>query len=402
MKDLEVAKAVHLLNKIVEYELAGVVRYTHYALMVSGPNRIPIVDFMKAQAAESLLHAQQATPDGGVAQSYNVLTNNWNPSYPETTGYIICSLLRVADAGLGDVGALHQAIVRMGDWLVDVQMPCGAIQGGHIAIHDPQPAIFNTGQVLKGWTDLIAHGLDRHGKYALSAQRSVQWLIDMQDTDGAWRKNISNHVTEPVQTYNVRTAWAMIRYGKQFDNPDAVASGVRNAEWLISIQDDQDWFPQMNFYVDRNPLTHTVAYTIQGLLEIGLLSGRQDFIDTAARVAGRMQAIQNPISGAVPGEVAPGYVPAVSWTTCTGNSQMAVIWFRLAELMGDESWIAAAQGANRFNKSLHEIDHPNPGRRGALRGSYPGHLGYCRFSYTNWTQKFFLDALLAEMGIRIV
>lgn len=60
MKDLEVAKAVHLLNKIVEYELAGVVRYTHYALMVSGPNRIPIVDFMKAQAAESLLHAQQA------------------------------------------------------------------------------------------------------------------------------------------------------------------------------------------------------------------------------------------------------------------------------------------------------------------------------------------------------
>ena len=43
----------------MEFELAGVVRYTHYALMITGPNRIPIVDFFKAQATESLLHAQQ-------------------------------------------------------------------------------------------------------------------------------------------------------------------------------------------------------------------------------------------------------------------------------------------------------------------------------------------------------
>jgi bacterioferritin len=49
-----------LLNEIMEYELAGVVRYTHYSLMVRGPTRIPIVEFFKTQAAESLLHAQQA------------------------------------------------------------------------------------------------------------------------------------------------------------------------------------------------------------------------------------------------------------------------------------------------------------------------------------------------------
>jgi len=49
-----------LLEQIVEFELAGVVRFTHYALMVTGPNRIPIVDFLKQQATESLQHAQQA------------------------------------------------------------------------------------------------------------------------------------------------------------------------------------------------------------------------------------------------------------------------------------------------------------------------------------------------------
>lgn len=60
VKELDVDKAVHALNEIMEAELAGVVRYTHYALMVTGPNRIPIVDFMKLQAVESLTHAQQA------------------------------------------------------------------------------------------------------------------------------------------------------------------------------------------------------------------------------------------------------------------------------------------------------------------------------------------------------
>jgi bacterioferritin len=59
MKELNVEKTVAILNEILEYELAGVVRYTHYALMVSGPHRIPIVDFMKAQATESLMHAHQ-------------------------------------------------------------------------------------------------------------------------------------------------------------------------------------------------------------------------------------------------------------------------------------------------------------------------------------------------------
>ena len=49
-----------ILNEIMEYELAGVVRYTHSSMMVSGPYRLPIVTFLKEQAEESLLHAQLA------------------------------------------------------------------------------------------------------------------------------------------------------------------------------------------------------------------------------------------------------------------------------------------------------------------------------------------------------
>ena len=77
MKDLQSETVCAILNRVMEYELAGVVRYTHYSLMVSGPYRLPIVDFMKAQATESLTHAQQAGeiitglgghPNQGIAQ----------------------------------------------------------------------------------------------------------------------------------------------------------------------------------------------------------------------------------------------------------------------------------------------------------------------------------------------
>ena len=60
LKPLNTDKACAILNEIMEYELAGVVRYTHSAMMVTGPYRIPIVDFLKEQASESLLHAQGA------------------------------------------------------------------------------------------------------------------------------------------------------------------------------------------------------------------------------------------------------------------------------------------------------------------------------------------------------
>ena len=60
MKELEKEKAITILNNIMELELSGVVRYTHYSLMVYGYNRIPIVDWLKENAQEGLEHAGKA------------------------------------------------------------------------------------------------------------------------------------------------------------------------------------------------------------------------------------------------------------------------------------------------------------------------------------------------------
>lgn len=58
--DFDKNAVVGVLNKILETELAGVVRYTHYSFMVFGPNRIPITSWLRSQATESLAHSQEA------------------------------------------------------------------------------------------------------------------------------------------------------------------------------------------------------------------------------------------------------------------------------------------------------------------------------------------------------
>ncbi len=59
-QEIDKSAVIATLNRILETELAGVVRYTHYSLMIFGYNRIPIASWMRGQATESLTHAQDA------------------------------------------------------------------------------------------------------------------------------------------------------------------------------------------------------------------------------------------------------------------------------------------------------------------------------------------------------
>ncbi len=82
-------KVIEVLNQILESELAGVVRYTHYSLMVFGHNRIPIVKWLRDQASESLLHASDA--------GEHITTLNGHPSLK------IGQLIETHKHSLGDI-----------------------------------------------------------------------------------------------------------------------------------------------------------------------------------------------------------------------------------------------------------------------------------------------------------
>ena len=95
-------------------------------------------------ALEWIYRAQDAGTDRGVSHSY-VIGRGWLPSYAETTGYIIPTLLNWWHV-YGDEEARRRAL-EMADWETDVQLEDGGV--GSLA--SPGPVVFNTGQVLFGW-----------------------------------------------------------------------------------------------------------------------------------------------------------------------------------------------------------------------------------------------------------
>src|SRR6476661_5593463 len=121
--------------------------------------------------------------DGGVARHFCLITG-WGTSYPETTGYIIPTMIREA-ASSGDTSLLDRA-QRMLDWLVKIQLPCGGFQGGAIGDLPVVPVTFNTGQILLG----LAAGVTAFGSdYRQAMISAADWLVSTQDSDGCWRKH---------------------------------------------------------------------------------------------------------------------------------------------------------------------------------------------------------------------
>src|SRR5437667_3858341 len=159
-------------------------------------------------AAEWLCRAQDAGPDRGV--SYGVrFGGTFQASYPEATGYIICTFLDLADI-YHDHTSVERAL-QMGQWEIDVQMACGAVMGGQ-RNSNPTPAIFNTGQVLLGWAALYKR--TRDDKFLRAGRRAAQWLVEMQESNGGWVRGNSAFADSGTTTYNVKAAWGLAEFAR--------------------------------------------------------------------------------------------------------------------------------------------------------------------------------------------
>lgn len=130
------------------------------------------------------------TCDGGVARDYSLI-NGWASSYPETTGYIVPTMIDYAHyRGRQDS---RERARRMLDWLVSIQFPDGGFQGGKVDLKPVVPVTFNTGQILLG----LASGVREFGDvYREPMFRAADWLAETLDDDGCWR-NFPTPFAEP-------------------------------------------------------------------------------------------------------------------------------------------------------------------------------------------------------------
>jgi uncharacterized protein YyaL (SSP411 family) len=288
--------------------------------------------------------------------------------------------------------------VRMADWECDVQMDNGAVQGGTID-QAPTPAVFNTGQVIFGWVRAFQEtGKD---KYLDSAVKAGEFLADQQDGDGAWRKKLSDYTSSKMSfyTYNTRTAWALLLLSTINNNARFKEAAIRNIEFALEQQLNNGWFGSNCLNDPAQPLLHTIAYCIRGILESGVLLNDQQYISRARSAADALIKKQRE-DGSLPGRFDHRWEPAVSWSCLTGDAQMAIIWGRLHQVTGKPGYLESMKKINRYLMGVQLLRTGNPELFGGISGSDPIHGGYGRFEILNWAVKFFADALMLDISIR--
>ncbi len=328
--------------------------------------------------------AYAAAGDGGISKGYDLLRARWAPSYPETTGYTIPTLLNAA-AYLGQPGWRIDAL-RMADYLLEQRTPEGGVV--HWERRGDPPVVFDTGQAIFGW--LAAFRVSGEPRYLEAARRAADWLVSIQDESGAWMRN--QHLGTP-KTIDTRVAWALLELFDQTGAEDYTQSARRNLDWAVQQQTPDGWFQHCAFTPQEPPFTHTLAYTIEGLLLCGLRLQEKRYVEAARRGAEALLRLQRP-DGSLAGTYDSGWRPNESFSCLTGNCQMGIVWLRFYHLQPAPRYLEAARKAIGFVAHTQIARGAASEIRGGIAGSAPIWGGYERFKYPNWAAKFFVDALL--------
>lgn len=344
------------------------------------------------EAVGWLERAQDAGTDRGVAYGTD-FGGPFLASYPETTGYIIPTFVKLADHHQD--ASLLQRAVQMGEWESEVQMDCGAVMAGPL-VPKPSPAVFNTGMVLLGWSALLERA--DNPRFLRSLRRASKWLLELQAPDGSWKKGNSPFANPQTTVYNVKAAWGLCEAGRVAGMPEAVEAGVRNAEFCLSNQTANGWYRNCCLGNAAEPLLHTIAYAMQGLIGVGVVAEREDFVRAAARSADALAELMD-AEGFLPGRIGPDFRGTVDWCCLTGTAQTAVVWGRLFQLTGKPAYRDALRLANLYLMRRHDVENPDERLRGGVPGSWPVWGEYGRLRVLNWATSFLVEALLLEKAI---
>jgi len=336
-----------------------------------------------------LSFAQKQNNDGGVSAMYS-LFEGWAPSYIETTGYIIPTFFNYA--AFSKNNSYREEAVQMADFELNNQLQSGAFPG---AGKKDAPVVFNTGQVLFGLCRAYEETNDE--KYRKAAGKASDWLVSVMDEDGCWRKY---EYLNQMHTYNTRTAYALLCAHKITKNSAYKDAAIKNIEWALTQQLENGWLQNNAFFSGQEPLVHTIAYAINGILDSAVYLRKKKYLEASAKAATPLLQAQRE-DGSLQGSFSREWKSSVNWSCLTGNSQMSIIWQKLFISTKEQKYLDAARKSNAYMKTVQNMNSSNPGVKGGIPGAFPIYGWYAPFCYPNWAAKFFVDALLLEEHLEL-
>jgi hypothetical protein len=336
-----------------------------------------------------LKYSQDINKDGGVSAFYS-LFDGWADSYIETTGYIISTFFNFSE--IVDDRSYRDRAISMAQFELKHQLNDGGFEGGR---GSKKPVTFNTGQVIFGLCRTYKE--TKLLKYLKASKNAADLLVSSMDKNGCFTKNL---YLGNIHTYNTRTAWSLLKVHEVTKDQKYKKAAQKNFDWALTQQLENGFFLKNSFYPKQEPLVHTIAYSIRGLLEGYIYLNQKKYLESASAAAKSIIRKQRK-DGSLPGSFDSSWNSSVKWSCLTGMAQMSIIWLKLFKITGNEDFLKAAKKSNIYLKRTQDINSKNPGIRGGILGAYPIYGWYAPFSYINWGAKFFVDSLMLEENLEM-
>lgn len=320
-------------------------------------------------------------PLGGSA-AYQAPVLGWSKPYPETTGYLIPTLIRMAKR-IGDA-RYREAAERHGSWLLSIQSREGCWAGGLHPNRPATPSVFNTGQILKGMNALFA--VTKEPQWDDAAARAQVWLLSAMKPDGLWQGG--DYRASETPSYYSEVLWPMLERAIITEDQQAAEIIRKSLLSIVNRRTNEGAFRQWGFDESGFAFTHTISYTIRGLQEAGMLLNDERIYRAVEPALERMLRASELRSGKLPGGFDESWTPDNSFICLTGNAQTAICLLRMESTQAPD--LRVVSGAARM---IDIVVNQIP-KSGAIAGSWPIWGRYMRGRYPNWAAKYVCDALM--------
>jgi hypothetical protein len=327
-----------------------------------------------------VLASIQACPGGGSAAWYGWrhrwYRGGWEKAYPETSGYLIPTLLLVG--AKYDRADLKAHALGLADWLVSIQMPVGCWNAG--AVGGKKPSFFNTAMIVQGMS--AASNATSNIKYKLALEKALTWSVEQPNNDGTITQHA--YIEGFMPLYYTYALASLCQANQDMDLYEFDTYFKESREYLSSIFEERPSFDMMGFTEPGPASLHTVVYTLQGLQWLSKLYPKDGVWASAyTYYMTELKERFTQTDGRLPGQF--------SASGADYDFQCPTGVFQLVGTLPDRS---QPQAQNWLQPVLQTQNwHPGHKSHGGWPGSWPISGSYMQYKHPNWAAKYFLDLI---------
>lgn len=312
------------------------------------------------------------------------LLGKWSASYPETTGYLLPTVL--AASSIPKHRRLEIANSQYG-YFKNLANSDGSFCQSE---SNSAPIIFDTAQILLGLINLVPYAPNNTAVSDL-CEKSYNWLFNQLDNEGFFKEY--NYIEGYNPSYYSRVAWPMLKWELSL-NRHASKKTLKLISRIVAEKKPNYAFNNWGFYPETKAYTHTIAYTLRGLWECGSLLSDTDLKRVVYNSLDKILELVS-TEGKLAGEYNGEWKGNYDFICSTGNAQLALLLILVYKNTKERKYLSGVPVLLKPLIRAQERFHS----RGALSSSIPIWGPYQKLRYTNWTQKFYSECLIELLSL---